>query len=343
MTLIYINTRNLMMKSSAGVQRYTTELLKRQSFIVLPCSPTSRAEGLSGHIWEQRTLPNLVHDGLLWSPANTGPLSVRTQVVSMHDMATLDHPEWFDWKFARWYQVLLPNLARRAQRIITISEYSRHRICALTGISHAKVVVTPLAADARFQPASTAQQQMVRQRLGLPERYVLAVGSLEPRKNLARLFAAWQAWEDRPSGLALAVVGGQGKVFRNVGYEHVPNGVSLLGRVTDDDLPALYSAAEAFAYPSLYEGFGLPPLEAMACGTPVLTSSVTSLPEVVGNSAVLVQPEDVASILHGLRRIVSDAALQEELRGRGLARARRYSWDETASMTWDVLEREAGA
>ncbi|WP_272976325.1 glycosyltransferase family 4 protein [Deinococcus geothermalis] len=281
-------------------------------------------------------------EGLLWSPANTGPLKVRRQVVTMHDAATLDHPEWFERKFAAWYRFLLPRLANRVQRVITVSEYSRHRLVAQTGIPHSKVTVIPLAADARFRTYERPALEAALRIWGLSETpYLLAVGSLEPRKNLGTLFQAWEAWEGRPVGLQLAVVGAGNKVFSGAGFGQVPQGVNLLGRVSDEVLPLLYAGAEAFLYPSLYEGFGLPPLEAMASGTPVVTSNVTSLPEVVGDAALTVDPRDALALRDAMRRVVTDTALASELRVRGLHRAAHYSWEKTAAHTWEILQQEA--
>lgn len=338
---VTINIRNMASAQLTGVQRYTQELLRWLRPGPRTLAPPQSSGGLQGHFWEQVILPRKLGQTLLFSPANTGPLAVRRQVVTIHDVATLDHPEWFEGRFAAWYRWLLPRLARRVQHVLTVSEASRARIIHTTGVSPDRVTAIALAADGRFQPVDAAEQQRVRSRLELPERFVLAVGSLEPRKNLAGLFAAWQGWDSRPRDLRLVVVGGAGHVFRNVGFGQLPPDVQFLGRVDDADLPGLYTAAEIFAYPSLYEGFGLPPLEAMACGTPVLTSSISSLPEVVRDAALLADPTQPESIRALLDRLSRDAPLREELRGRGLERAGQFSWQRTAAQTWDILSREA--
>lgn len=338
---VTLNTRTLASGQITGVQRYTLELLGVLENRLTTVAPPLELGSLQSHLWEQFSLPWQLRGTLLFSPANTGPLAVRHQVVTIHDVATLEHPEWFEGKFAVWYRWLLPRLARRVQHVLTVSEASRQSIIKWTGIAPARVTAIPLAADRRFQPMTQSEEERVRQKLALPERFVLAVGSLEPRKNLAGLFAAWQGWENRPRDLRLVVVGGRGKVFRGVGFEQLPQDVQLLGRVDDADLPGLYTAAELFVYPSLYEGFGLPPLEAMACGTPVLTSNVSSLPEVVGNAALQVEPDRPERIRAALIELTHNALLREELRGRGLERARQFSWQKTAELTWDVLSREA--
>ncbi|GEM45268.1 glycosyltransferase family 4 protein [Deinococcus cellulosilyticus] len=331
---LVVNVRTLM-QPLTGVQRYTQELLNRHPDLPR-VAPTSGSEGFKGHLWEQFQLPGLVRGKLLWSPGNTGPLSVPHQVLTIHDLATLDHPEWFERKFALWYGFLLPRLASRVQHILTVSQHSRRQILRRFGLPEDRVTAIPLAADPRFRPCTPAEKEAYRQKKQLG-RYVLAVGSLEPRKNLRLLFEAWMAWKDRPEDLELAVAGGAGKVFSSIGFPEIPPGVRLLGRVPDEDLPLLYAGAEVFVFPSLYEGFGLPPLEAMACGTPVITTEVTSLPEVVGEAGWYCDPHDAGSLVTALRALMEAPDRRQEMTQQGLVRAGRFSWDRTAQATWDVL------
>jgi alpha-1,3-rhamnosyl/mannosyltransferase len=222
---------------------------------------------------------------------------------------------------------------RRAAALVCISEATRHDLVARFPRTAARAQVVPLAADARFATAQRSAQ--VEERLGLDRPYVLAVGTLEPRKNLERLIAAWEGLGDTH---ALALVGPRGWDDETiVAAARRAGDVRLLGHVDDADLPALYAGATCFAYPSLYEGFGLPVLEAMAAGAPVLTSNVSSLPEVVGDAALLVDPRDTGAIRAGLRRLLSEPALREELRARGRGRAATFSWDRTASELLDRL------
>ncbi|WP_407569947.1 glycosyltransferase [Deinococcus altitudinis] len=279
----------------------------------------------------------------MWSPANTGPLLKRRQVVTIHDVATLDHPEWFERKFALWYRWMTPRLVRRARQVLTVSEYSKARIVHHTGVSADRVTAIPLAADERFRPHSPEECRVVREQLGLPTQFVLSVGSLEPRKNLGALLSAWQQWTDRPPELVLAISGSANKVFSALNLSAEPDGVRFLGRVPDEQLPALYSAAEAFVYPSFYEGFGLPPLEAMASGTAVITSGTTSLPEVVGEAALTVNPHDPQSITAALRLLFAGPEKRETLARQGLDRAARFSWQRTAEETARVLHAQLGA
>jgi glycosyltransferase involved in cell wall biosynthesis len=278
-----------------------------------------------------------VRSGLLWSPCATGPLAIESQVVTIHDCAFVDCVQSFSPAFARWYQCLVPRLARRARRVLTVSEYSRNRICELFRIAPEKVVAAPNGLGSEWQPAPCAEVEATRRSLDLLQPYVLSVGSLEPRKNLRRLLAAWNALGPAKDGVVLVLAGAPGHVFRDAGLGSPPADVRFTGFVRDSDLRALYTGAEAFVFPSLYEGFGLPVLEAMACGAPVICSQTTALPEVAADAALLINPADVEAIAHGLDTVLKDRDLRASLRERGLRRAKHFSWDETARCVWDVL------
>jgi glycosyltransferase involved in cell wall biosynthesis len=327
-----------------GVQRYASELAKRFAQGAEEIRPERVLVGPVGHLWEQLYLPAATRGRLLWSPSNTGPLAVAHQVCTVHDLIFLDHPEWFNPRFAAWYGWLLPLLAKKVRHIIAVSEYTKQALIEKLRVPPEKITVVLNGIDARFRPREPGEILQVRKRLGIgPEPYVLCVGSLEPRKNLGRLLEAWsQIQAELPRDIQLVIAGAKGKlgVFSNAQFR-LPSRVHLTGYVGDEYLPALYSGALSTAYPSLYEGFGLPPLEAMACGSPVLTSNVTSLPEVVGDAAVLVDPLQTSSIGQGLVALIGNERLRESLRQKGLAWVKRFSWDRTAAETWQVLEANA--
>jgi glycosyltransferase involved in cell wall biosynthesis len=341
--MIVCNTRNLGLHLT-GVQRYTSELLARFPAEVKQVAPSAPwRSGMKGHAWEQFLLPVYARGQLLWSPSNTGPLGVSRQVVSVMDMSPLDHPEWMGGAFTQWYSLLLPRLVHVAQAVITISRFSRDRILHWCPQAADKVHVTHLAADQRFKKAGSQDISNMRKALGISfDRYFVALGSLEPRKNLPRLLEAWrEAQKSLPEGIGLVLAGAQGRalVFGNQSLQPLPPRVHLTGHVSDQMLPALYSGATGSIYLSLYEGFGLPPLEAMSCGTPVICSDRASLPEVVGDAALLVDPIDTRAITDALLSLADDGALSGKLSKAGLLRAQQFSWEKTAEQTWAILQR----
>jgi glycosyltransferase involved in cell wall biosynthesis len=324
-----------------GVQRYLLGLLPYMPPELNSVKPSRPLQGLKGHLWEQFYLPTKLGRRLLWSPGNTGPIGITRQVLTVHDMASLDHPEWFQRKFALWYAALLPRLIRQVRAIITVSRFSKERIVRLTGVEPQRVQVILNGVDRRFRPADLKRVKQVRAEFNLTSPYILFVGSLEPRKNLKNLLEAWRL--SGFEGATLVVVGASGHMFASLGFNSIPQGVRLLGATQDDVLPALYSGAAGFVYPSLYEGFGLPPLEAMGCGCPVAVSDIPAHREICGETAMYFDPfspEDISSKLDALLRL--DPAKRTSLIERGLQRASGYTWENSASETWRVLEEAAG-
>ena len=209
-----------------------------------------------------------------------------------------------------------------------------------------RVVVTPLAAGAHFTPQCESEIRRVRQAYDLPERYVLAVGNKQPRKNLPRLVEAFGSLAAEMPEPALVIAGQRGwqgtEVENVVQYMGLERRVRFTGFVPAEDLPALYSGADVFCYPSLYEGFGLPPLEAMACGVATITSNSSSLPEVVGDSAIMVEPTSVPGVAAALRALLANEAMRREYSRRGIERAALFSWDRTAHLTRDAYDAVLG-
>ena len=323
--------------NSRGVGHYARALRRQLGDKVVAIEPESWTRGVKGHLWEQCRLPTLVRGALLWSPGNTGPIAVKKQVVTIHDASTLDHPEWFTPKFARTYRILLKALAKRVRRIITVSTFSKERLLRHLDIDPDAVVVIHNGVDTdRYRPGPCPEDELVRRKLDLSRDFVLSVGSLEVRKNHARLIDAWSGASGKADEMELVIVGSHSDIFER---PHLPSSarVRIVSDVADDDLPALYRLARLFVYPSLYEGFGLPPLEAMASGTPVLSSNRSSLPEVLSDAALLVDPTEPESIREGISELLEDSDRRDELRRKGLRHAATLTWERCASETWKAL------
>jgi len=341
---IYTNGRFRVHKIT-GVQRYAQEITGRLSSHLRICQPQKWTRGWQGHFWEQAVLPLYSRGDVLWSPCAAGPLLAQNHVVTFHDLFPVDSPEWYRKSYAAWYKILLSTLARTAKHIIAVSYYTKQRIVERFAVNPSKITVIHNGVDQTvFRPTAPDAAKAANIALGLPtSRYLLCVGSLEPRKNLKRLLAAWTALaSELPSDLWLVVAGSKDpQVYRSAGINELPPRVFLAGYVPDIHLSGLYSGSSGFLYPSLGEGFGLPPLEAMACGVPVLTSRTTSLPEVCAAAALYVDPTDVYDLTRAIRVLVNDASTRSALSVMGLERAGQFTWDRAAAETLQVLERVA--
>lgn len=265
---------------------------------------------------------------------------IRT-VFTLHDLIPLLFPE-FHLPLNRWFlNLMFPRFLRRADAIVAVSECTKKDAIRIYGTPEEKITVIYNGVDARFHPVRDAETlRRVRAAYRLPEAYILYVGTIEPRKNLARLLDAYHALRQAGYPHKLAIVGAKGwlyqPVFDRIAALGLQDEVIFPGYIADEDLPAVYSGAALFAFPSLYEGFGIPPLEAMACGVPTLVSDTSSLPEVVGDAALQVSPTDTGAIKAGMERILSDAALARQLAGRGPERARMFTWDKAARQLVDL-------
>jgi glycosyltransferase involved in cell wall biosynthesis len=258
-------------------------------------------------------------------------------VVTAHDTAIYQHPEWFPGGQTASVRLIVPRSMRRADAIVAVSRNTASDVTEQFGVDPRRLHVVPEGVAARYRPLEAEQVQAVRRRFDLPERYILFVSTIEPRKNLETLLAAWSRLEVRPP---LVIAGGWGWRYEAIRQriEAAGRDVRLLGQVDPAQLPGLYNGATCLAHPAWYEGFGLTPLEALACGTPVVASSAASVPEVVGDAGLLVDPADVGGWTLALTRLMEDSSLREELRRRGLRRAAEFSWTRAAIGTWGVLD-----
>ncbi len=263
-------------------------------------------------------------------------------VVTVHDMAVFLYPETFTWKKRVLQRALLPAILKRVDAIVTPSHASRRDLLKLIDLDPRRVVPIHLAADPRLaQPLDDTTASRIAAELDLPERYLLAVSTLEPRKNLVRLIEAFETVGQRDKDVQLVLVGGKGwrddGIRRAIQKSSMADRIVTTGYVTFDALRVVYRNAIALCYPSLYEGFGLPVVEAMACGCPVLTSRGSSLDEVADDAALVVEATAIDQIIDGMTNLVQSATLRDELREKGHARAARLSWDRTAKHTREVF------
>ncbi|MEO7913071.1 MAG: glycosyltransferase family 1 protein [Roseiflexaceae bacterium] len=288
---------------------------------------------------------------LLHAPDFVLPPTRARTIVTIHDLSFLVHPECAEPSMVRYLTDAVPRGLRRANVILADSQATRHDLARLLAIDPARVELVYPGVGPHFRPMVAEDTVQVRDRLGLPARFVLFVSTLEPRKNLVRLLEAFAQVigaedVDRQSAVAdlhLVIAGRRGwlyeDIFAAIDRLQLRERVQLLDYVHDNDLPALYNLAAAFAYPSIYEGFGIPPLEALACGTPTVIADNSSLPEVVADAAVLVSAEDVGSIASGIRLVVSDDGLRARLRVAGPAQARKFTWQQAAKRVLACYQR----
>ncbi|MEK6348914.1 MAG: glycosyltransferase family 1 protein [Burkholderia sp.] len=344
-----------------GVQRVGYELamafarlfpLGRRPALLLPANAQdgvvyagehSASARLNGSLWEQFGLPWAVGERVLLSLCNIGPLFARRQVLMVHDVAVYDLPGNYSWKYRLWYRFAYAILKRTARHIVTVSEFSKHRIMARLDVPASRISVVHNGVDHfdRIVPDNA-----ILSRLNLrPDNYVLIVGSLSVGKNLARVLAA-VAQLDGGHDWQFVVVGGFDlRVFnaKEKADFTLSKDVVMAGFVSDGELKALYEQAGCFLFPSLYEGFGLPPLEAMSCGCPVIASREAALPEVCGNAALYCDARSVEDIAAKVVQMMTDPALRESLSVRGHARAGDFRWDLAACRLLEIVERELPA
>jgi glycosyltransferase involved in cell wall biosynthesis len=295
-------------------------------------------------LWEQLVLPALaVRDrlDLLHCPLNVQPVATTCPVaLTIHDLSFIRFPERFNRAKQRYLAVLTRYSARRAARVLADSAATKDDVVAAFGVPAERVDVVYPGVETDFRPIDPSDAAEVerladfRRRRSLPERFILYLGTLEPRKNVDRLVAAYARLVRQGSDHALVLAGGKGwqyeAIFRAVAAHGLQDRVVFPGYVSREEQPLWYSAADVFVYPSQYEGFGLPPLEAMACGVPVITSNVSSLPEVVGDAGITVDAGDVEALSEAMRAVLQDRGRAASMRTAGLSRAASFTWQAAA-------------
>lgn len=350
--MILVNARFLTQKLT-GVQRYATEISRQLKTLcqdIRFLTPINIAQKetaeefgaevigtVKGHLWEQVALPfNLNKDsGILLCMANSAPVAYKNKIVTIHDTAFLN-TDWVSWKFKKLYSFLLPRVIENSRKIVTVSEFSKSEILKHFNLQPSMVEVIPNAVSNHL--VSLAQGATENQ-YGT---YILGLSSLEPRKNFKNLILAFNRIQQ--PGLKLIIVGSGDAIYQSPQLsEAIGNNPNIVftGYVDDKTLAGLYKHAQAFVFPSFYEGFGLPPLEAMAFGCPTIVSKTASLPEVCGDASVYIDPYDVESIQKGIEQVLSSADLRRQLVESGHKRVGFYGWEKSAQQYLELIQTVA--
>lgn len=304
----------------------------------------------SNSFWDDINVPNILNHAdieLYHVPQNGVGLSDNIKckkVITLHDIIPLRMPETVSDRYLRIFNDELPKILDNCDGIITVSNFSKEDIAAGFNFPADKIYVTPLAAEDIYKPMSKCKtKEMITQKYGIQEDFVLYVGGFSPRKNILGLIEAYSNLPNRlKETFKLVITGRKGpsyEKYKNRAQElHVSNNVVFTDFIPIEDMPLFYNAAEVLVYPSFYEGFGLPPIEAMACGTPVIASNVTSLPEVCYESALFIDPNDIDSLSYDIERVLSNSLLRLTMVKKSLTRSKTFSWNKTALGTLSAYE-----
>lgn len=348
--MIYVNARFLTRKLT-GVDRFAIEIC-RQLIRMRPgefCLVTphdivqkdiaaelgAKVIGRSkGYLWEQFTLPRYLHKQgcpLLLNLCSIAPVLYGNNVVTLHDITWVRYPDTFSWKFRFFYNCFVPTICRRARHIFTVSEFSREEIASHFSLDRNRITVLYNAVNDKFIPATSSNGS---------GNYFLAVSSAKANKNFGAIIKAYGIYDSGKSNCRLLIIGDmESKVFRRIGLKQMSGNprIKLLGRVSDAELVDYYRGAAAFIFPSFYEGFGLPALEAQACGAPVISSNTSSLPEVLGDSALFCSPDSPDAIAGAMKALSEDDGMRQDLIRRGFRNVKRYSWAASAKKCLEIL------
>jgi glycosyltransferase involved in cell wall biosynthesis len=329
----------------AGVQRYAKEVINQFDLQKLSYRWIQPPKGLHSasfrQLWMQSVMPfRIPKDSVFWSPTNIGPVFCENHVLTLHDIAAQLHPEWYDMKYVKWRAWILPSLLNRVKKIITPSNYAKQTILEHYKQAAGKTEVVYNGVNHKFfYSRNRTEIETVKKEYHLKKPFVLYVGTLSAHKNTKGLLKAWQSLPKSVHKEIDLVIAGK----PNPNIVHPKDGVSLesirfIGYVAKENLPVLYSAAELFVFPSFHEGFGLPVMEAMACGTPAVTSNATALKEIAGPS-VTVDPHSTDDLRNAILELICSPSQRKKMSDEGINWASRFTWEKTAGKVWQILNR----
>lgn len=351
--MFVVNGRYLTQKAT-GVHRYAFEICNKlhdmgvDFYVAIPQEihpdykfsfKTVKCGSLKTHLWEQISLPRYlksIGSPLLISFTGCGPLNYDNQIMAIHDVSHERYPEWFSKNYYRFYHFMMPRIGKKAHAVLTVSEFSKQEIVDTLGIDRNKIYV--IHSNVPFHNKPTKEEILNYQRRPDMERYIIAVSSMDPRKNFVRLVEAFDKIEDK--SVKLYIIGMSFKAFNTPDLQKLINeNVHLPGYIPDDELQSMYQNALLSVYPSLYEGFGLPPLESMTYGCPAINSDIPALREVSEDAALYVDPYDVEDMTMKINILLEDEILRQELRLKGLEQIKKYSWKKSAKQVYELAQQ----
>lgn len=354
--MIYVSGRYLL-QDLTGVNRFAYEICKAwtqmgvQFTLLCPPGDIKQCYDIAqfnilvcgwgkSHIWEQMSLPlyfnRIKGEKILVCFTGLGPLLVCKKIMTIHDLAFMAEPKWYSPSYRIWYRLMTPLCATTAKKILTVSKFSKSEIIYRLSINANKICVVYNAVSSRFFVSDNVCRERF---IHAEEKYILAVSSIDPRKNFSMLLNAFARMKDK--SIKLYIVGGQASIY-STSINELRNDIHTdrivwLGRITDRELKIYYKNALCFVYPSLYEGFGIPPLEAMACGTPTIVSDIPVLREVCGDASLYIQPLDAQDIIEKIMLLVGDNNLRKNLREAGYKQCKQFAWKNSAKLVYDLL------
>lgn len=351
--MFVVNGRFLTQKAT-GVHRYAFEICNKlhemgvDFHVAIPHEihpdynyqfNTVKCGSFNTHLWEQISLPRYlkkIGNPLLISFTGCGPLNYNNQIITIHDVSHERYPQWFSKSYYHFYHFMMPRIGQKAHAVLTVSEFSKKEIIDTIGINARKIYV--VHSNVPFHTKPSDEEVLNYQRPANTEKYIITVSSMDPRKNFIRLVEAFNKINDR--SVKLYIIGMRFKAFNTPDLQKlISENVYLPGYIDDETLQRMYQNALLSIYPSLYEGFGLPPLESMTYGCPVINSDIPALREISGNAALYIDPYDTDDIANNINLLLKDDALQQELRALGLKQIKQYSWDKSARQIYELIQR----